>query len=128
MAQWILKENGKVVPQRTLCRLSPTELAPTNEVEIEKQALFNTLICGWLGDSIKIPNNIPLDNDATDACDELWVLNPYEDDHETKLHVPDAVLKDAAGKPFENKLLADTLINAEILLPNEDSQAIAWVV
>ncbi len=25
-------------------------------------------------------------------------------------------------------MLADTLINAEVLLPNEDSQAIAWVV
>jgi hypothetical protein len=46
MAQRILKENGKVVPCCTLCLLSPTELAPTNQVEDEKQALFNTLICG----------------------------------------------------------------------------------
>ncbi len=69
MAQWILKENGKVVPQCTLRHLSPAELAPTNEVEVEKWALFNTSICGWLGDSIKIPNNIPLDIDATEAFD-----------------------------------------------------------
>ncbi len=108
MAQWILKENGKVVPWHTLCCLSPAELAPTNEVEVEKQALFNTSICGRLGDSVKIPNNIPLDNDATEAFDELWDLEPYEDGHETKFHVPDADLKDAAGKPFENKPLADT--------------------
>jgi hypothetical protein len=101
MAQWILKENGKVVPQRMLHCLSSAELAPTNEVEVDKRALSNTLICGWLGDSIKIPNNIPLDNDATTAFDELWDLKPYEDDHETKFHVPDADLKDAAGKPFE---------------------------
>ncbi len=116
MAQWTLKENGKVVPQCTLHRLSPAELAPTNEVEVEKQALFNTLIQGWLGDSVKIPNDIPLDNDATEAFAELWDLKPYEDDHETKFHVPDADIKDAAGKPFENKLLANTLINAEVLL------------
>ncbi len=83
-AQGILKENGKVEPQRTLRRLSPAELAPTNEVEVEKQALFNTSIRGWLGDSVKIPNDIPLENDATEAFDELWDLEPYEDDHETK--------------------------------------------
>jgi hypothetical protein len=60
--------------------------------------------------------------------DELWDLDPYEDDHKTKFQIPNADLKDAAGKPIDNKLLADTLINAEVLLPNEDSQAIAWVV
>jgi hypothetical protein len=79
MAQWILKENGKVVPRRTLRRLSSAELAPTNEVEVDKQALFNTLIWGRLGDSVKIPNNIPLDNDATEAFNELWDLEPYEE-------------------------------------------------
>jgi hypothetical protein len=81
-----------------------------------------------LGDSVKIPNNIPLDNDATEAFDELWDLEPCIDDHETKFQIPDADLKDAAGKPFDNKFLADTLINAEVLLPNEDSQAIARAV
>jgi hypothetical protein len=81
-----------------------------------------------LGDSVKIPNNIPLDNDATEVVDKLWDLEPYEDDHETKFQIPDADLKDTAGKSFDNKLLADTLINAEVLLPNEDCQAIARVV
>ena len=37
-------------------------------------------------------------------------------------------LKDAAGKPFVHQLLADTLINAKVLLPYEDSQSIACVV
>jgi hypothetical protein len=59
---------------------------------------------------------------ATEAVDELWDLEPYEDDHETKFQIPDADLKDAAGKPFDNKLLANTFINAEVLLPNEDSR------
>ena len=35
MAQWILKENGKVVPWRTLRRLTSDELAPSNEVRID---------------------------------------------------------------------------------------------
>jgi hypothetical protein len=81
-----------------------------------------------LGDSVKIPNDIPLDNDATEAFDELWDLKPYEDYHETKFQIPDADLKDAAGKPFDNQSLADTLINAEVLLLNEDNRAIARVV
>jgi hypothetical protein len=86
------------------------------------------LLCERLGDSVKIPKEIPLDNADITAFDGLWDLKPYEDDHETKFHVSDANLKDAAGKPFENKLLADTLINTEVLLPNKDSQAITRVV
>jgi hypothetical protein len=35
MAQLILKENGKVVPCCTLCRLSQVELSLSNEVEVE---------------------------------------------------------------------------------------------
>ncbi len=81
-----------------------------------------------MGDSVKIPKDVPLDNNATKALDALWDLKPYEDDYESKLFVPDADLKDAAGKPFVHQSLADTLINAEVLLPNKDNQAIAQVV
>jgi hypothetical protein len=35
---------------------------------------------------------------------------------------------DAAGKPFAQHSLVDTLINAEVLLPNDDSTALARVV
>jgi hypothetical protein len=41
MAQWILRENGKVVPRRTLLHLTPDELSPSNEVESEKRSQFN---------------------------------------------------------------------------------------
>jgi hypothetical protein len=40
MAQWILKENGKVVPHRTLHCLTPAELSPSKEVEMEKHFCF----------------------------------------------------------------------------------------
>ena len=53
---------------------------------------------------------------------------PYEDDYESKLFIPDADLKDAAGKPFVHQSFADTLIDAKVLLPHEESQAIAQVV
>jgi len=39
-----------------------------------------------------------------------------------------ASIIDAAGKPFMARSLTDTLINAKVLLPHEDSQAIAKVV
>ncbi len=128
MAQWILKENAKVVPRRTLRRLTPAELSPSNKVEMEKQSLFNLAIRGVLGDSVKIPKVLPLDNDATKAFDALWDLNPHEDDVKALPFIPDADLKDAAGKPFEVQSVVDALINAEVMLPNGNSMAIAKVL
>ena len=128
MAQWILKQNGKVAPCPTLRCLSSAELSLTNKVEYEKRVQFDTAIQGRLRDSYKIPKDVPLDNDATVAFNVHWNLDPYEDDSSPKLYMPDADLKDAAGKLFVHQLLADTLINAEALLPNEDSQAITVVV
>jgi hypothetical protein len=118
MAQWILKENGKVVPRRTLRRLTPDELSPSNEVESEKRSQFNVAIQSVLGDSVTIPKVLPLDNDATKAFDELWDLDPYEDDNEVLPFIPDADLKDSAGKPFDVHSVADALINAEVMLPS----------
>ena len=37
-------------------------------------------------------------------------------------------MKDAAGKPFDVRSVADALINAEVMLPSGDSMAIATVV
>jgi hypothetical protein len=55
-------------------------------------------------------------------------LDPYEDDTEVIPFIPDADLKDAAGKPFDVRSVADALINAEVMLPSGDSMAIAKVV
>jgi hypothetical protein len=128
MAQWILKQNGKVVPRCTLRCLLSAELSLTNKVEYEKWVQFDTTIQEKLGDSYKIPKDVPLDNDATVAFNAHWDLDPIEDDISPKLYTPDADLKDAAGKPFVHQSLAGTLINTEVLLPNENSQAIACVV
>jgi len=87
--------------------------------------LFTTSNREVLGDSVKIPKEVPLDNNDTESFDVLWDLEPYEDDYESTPFIPDADLEDAAGKLFVHQLLADTLINAEVLLPHEDSQAIS---
>ena len=89
------------MPRHTLCRLTPAELSPSNEVEMEKHSLFKVAIHGILGDSTKIPKVVPLDNEATTAFDALWDLEPYEDDVEVLPFVPEANLMDAAGKLFE---------------------------
>jgi hypothetical protein len=44
MAQWVLKENGKVVPPQSLRHLTKAESAPLNEVEVAKRAAYNALI------------------------------------------------------------------------------------
>ena len=123
MAQWVLKDNGKVLPRRTLRRLSTAELSLTNESEAERRMLFTTSVRGILGDSISLPAAPP-----PNPMDEYWELEPYEDDVESPLAFLEADIVDAAGKPFMAHSLTDTLINAEVLLPREDSQAIANVV
>jgi len=85
--------------------------------------LFTTSIRGILGDSISFPAAPP-----PNLMDEYWKLEPYEDDAESPLAFLEADIVDAAGKLFMAHSLTDTLINAEVLLPHEDSQAIAKVV
>ena len=115
------------MPRRTLRRLTPDELSPSNEVELEKQLNFNVAIRNVLGDSVKIPRVVPLDNDATIAFDALWDLDPYKDDYEVLPFLPEADLTDALGKPIYVRSVADALINAEVMLPSGDSMAIATV-
>jgi hypothetical protein len=67
MAQLVLKDNRKIVPRRTLCHLSPTELSLTNETEAEKPMQFTTSIHRILGDLISIPTAPP-----PNPMDEYW--------------------------------------------------------
>ncbi len=55
MAQWVLKENGKVVPHQSLRRLTKAESAPLNKVEVAKRAAYNSLTTQILGDSVSVP-------------------------------------------------------------------------
>jgi hypothetical protein len=53
---------------------------------------------------------------------------PYGDDVEDAIAFLEADLTDAAGKPFAQHSLADALINAKVLLPNNDGTALTRVV
>jgi hypothetical protein len=123
MAQWVLKDNGKVAPRRSLCRLSAAKLAPSNEDEHSKQGNFSTSICGLLGDSISL-SATPLPN----LIEDYWEMEPYGDDIKDGIAFLEADLTDAAGKPFAQHSPADALINAKVFLPNNDGTALAHVV
>ena len=55
MCQWVLQHNGQVVPRRTLRRLKPEEISPTNVAEANKRAAFDAEIKSRLGDSVIKP-------------------------------------------------------------------------
>jgi hypothetical protein len=55
-------------------------------------------------------------------------MEPYGDDVEDANAFLEADLTDAAGKPFAQHSLAGALINAKVLLPNNDGTALACVV
>jgi hypothetical protein len=59
--------------------------------------------------------------------EDYWEMEPYGDDLEDAIAFFEADLTDAASKPFAQYSLADALINAKVLLPNDDGTALARV-
>ena len=55
-------------------------------------------------------------------------MEPYSDDSEVPLDIPEADFVDATGKPLLQQSFTDTLINTEVLLTAGDSAAIAKVM
>ena len=57
MTHWCLKSNVKVVPRRTVKRLTAEQLAPSNAVEIAKRTAFDDNVSRKLGDSFSLLEN-----------------------------------------------------------------------
>ena len=125
MAQWVLKYNGKIVPRRSVRRLTPGEMALSNETEVRKRLQFDANIQTKLGDGYSLPpkNSSDTRHFFSDDCYE-----PYEDDEEDHRLIPEADVIDATGKPILQQSLTDTLINAEVLLPQGEAKSLAKVV
>ena len=124
MCQWVLQQNGQVVPRRTLRRLKPEEISPTNVSEANKRAAFDAEIKRRLGDSIVKPPPLQMRRmDPTNNFD-------YESDDElaTANVVPVADAVDATGRRLNQQSVTDLLINAEVMLPHGDSQEMAKVI
>ena len=78
-----------------------------------------------MGDSFSLPTSPLSDSDVVTDSD----LELYEDDSNgTAPNIPAADLVDATGKPVQLKSFEDTLINLEVLLPQDDGNALAKVL
>ena len=137
MAQWVLQQNGKIVPRRTLRRLTADELAPGNETEAEKRRAFNQAIKEKLGDSITLGPYKKHDLVEEEEVDEEdptimdWdpeTYTPYEEVGQPPTLPLEADLVDAAGKRINQQSANDLLINAEVLLPTGEHQHMAKVL
>ena len=101
MAQWVLKANGQVIPRRTVRPLTHDEHASTTEQD--KRLAFDKAI------AMKYPSIHQPDL----AEPEIAVPEPYEDDYEQALTIPefdDPI--DATGQPFNQQPAYDYLIHA----------------
>jgi hypothetical protein len=56
------------------------------------------------------------------------IFTPYEDEVEVPAVMPEADMTDASGKPINQQSMTDLLINAEVLLPQGESEQMAKVL
>ena len=125
MTQWCLKQNGQIVPRRTVFRHTPEQMAPSNEVETRKRAAFDDAIRSILGDSFTLPpGDVPTPREDYDTQDLLHEMDVEE---ETSA-IPEADVTDAAGRPILQQSATDMLINAEVLLPQGEDLRAALVL
>ena len=153
MAQWVLKQSGKVVPLRTLRRLHPHELSVTNEVERDKRLLFMNNIRRKFGDAVNLPPagvvELPtIEEETQEDLLENWLEDPNEmrgwhqsedgqaetlavlvDEALRQYHIPVADICNAQGEPMTDRSLTDLMIGIEVLMPlGEDGQRLCKVL
>ena len=117
MAQAVLNGNGKVVPRRTLRRITTAELH--SDTEKQKRKLFDHLILAKLGPSISFPpkplppNHVPYSDD----CEPDLISLPDDND---------PVASDVTAV-FE-KPITDRWVHAELHLPQGEEMKSAKVM
>ena len=116
MAQAVLVASSKVIPRRTLRRLSIAEL--NSEVEKRKRSIFDDIILKKLGDYIRAPEK------------QIKDYVPYYDDVDPDSgNLPDEndpINKD--GNSVFEKPITDKWINAELNLPQGEKFQNAKVI
>ena len=130
MTQWILKQNGWVVPRRTVRKLTSEKLAPSNDVEKAKRDAFDIDIRRKLGDSFSSPvDALKPENSEEDSTDDYYGEEPFLEDEEFRTSdIPVADCVDANGKPILVNLLTDIPVSAEVLLPHGEEQVMAILI
>lgn len=106
MCQWILKANGRVIPNRTVRPLTTAE--QYSETERKKREIFDALIERKHGTATTPPKKVKQRDNEFDE---------YEDDDESPRVVPEIEdMVDADGKLMNQQPAYDTIINAEVQL------------
>ena len=125
MAQNVLNHSGNVVPRRTLRRLTIDELH--NPVEIQKRLEFDANIKSKLGNALSLPEP------ATTDTPTIIELNDFSDpDDPTNLDDDPANWLDGDPVDENGNLILDTpvydtLVHAEVILPNGENNQMAKV-
>ena len=117
MAQAILTSKGKVIPQRTIRKLTPAEMSSSTEEQ--KRNYFDAIITKKLGNSMSMPSKPLPDNYETYADDEETGVSPLPDDNDP--------LSSPGQSVFESPI-SDRLIQAELYLPQGEHMASAKVI
>ena len=108
MAQYILQQNGHVVPRRTVKAIPPEHLR--NLIMQNKMKEYDLRIKEKLGDSMSMPTKKRRNKPRE------WI--PYEDDEIEPCEMPE---NDICLENF-NVSLTDALINAEVLLHRREDE------
>jgi hypothetical protein len=121
MAQWILKSNGEVVPQRSHRPLKTEEIH--SETEKAKRTICNDLIEKRHGTATR-----PANTDA-DANENNWdPYEEYEDDDEMARVVDDIEdIVDANGRLLNTMPDYDQILNAKVSLQLGEDMAVGTV-
>ena len=119
MAQWRLKENGKIVPRRSVVSLT-TSLMNNNE-EILKRNVWTNCIRKRYGDFINLPP-FPIKIEDLDFV-------PYEDDGEknTPQLFPENEAVDYTGIPVLQQPVTERILNNQVYLPQGESMQVVKV-
>lgn len=116
MAQAVLNQNGKVVPRRTIRKLTQAELC--SPIEKRKRNQFDEVIKRKLGDSVSMPPKTP---DSEPYADE------YEDGAKSIIPNDEDPIISPGQAEFETPI-SDNFINAELYLPQGEHQKPAKVI
>ena len=92
MTQWILKQNGQIVPRRTMRRLTAEEM--TRDSEVLKRKNFNEAIKLKFGDSFSLPDKRKSMKNPEEDNEECFDLPFYE----IAPAIPEADVIDQQGK------------------------------
>ena len=125
MAQWVLKANGRVVPNRSL-RL-PTIAELHSPVEHKKRDVLDALIERRMGTSINPP---PTPEDRDPETEDPTNENNLDDDDEMDGPVESSNhedILDSTGRFLEQQPAFDKIINAEVMIQNGDEMAMGKV-